>query len=225
MAPPRGSQTRSELVLASGSPRRLQLLEQIGYAPDHLSPADVDETPLRKERPDTYALRLAREKAAVAWARVSEVLDPTATYVVAADTVVALGRRILPKADSLDVAGQCLRGLSGRNHTVYTAVVVTGPKGRPRERLVETRVRMKRLSAGEIAGYLASGEWDGKAGGYAIQGRAGAFVVRLVGSYSAVVGLPLYETEQLLVGAGYRRPEDDGIHAMPAEPAAGTSDR
>lgn len=217
MAPKRGSQEDLVLVLASGSPRRLQLLEQIGYPPDHLSPADVDETPLRKERPSDYALRLAREKAAVAWGRVSEVLDPAATYVVAADTVVAHGRRIMPKADSLEVARDCLKALSGRNHTVYTAVVVTGPRGKARERLVETRVRLKRLSEREIAGYLEGGEWDGKAGGYAIQGRAGAFVVRLVGSYSSVVGLPLYETEQLLVGAGYRR-EAAAAHQRASEP-------
>jgi len=209
MARQRGSQSRSELVLASGSPRRLQLLEQIGFPPDHLSPADLDETPLKKERPSTYAARLAREKAAVAWARVAEVLNPASTYVVAADTVVALGRRILPKAESLDVAGRCLRSLSGRNHMVYCAVVVMGPRGKTRERLVETRVRLKRLSEGEIDEYLASGEWDGKAGGYAIQGRAGGFVMRLVGSYSAVVGLPLYETEQLLRGAGYN-PDPEG---------------
>jgi len=219
MASRSGSQATSELVLASGSPRRLQLLEQIGFTPDHLSPANVDETPLRKERPDDYALRLAREKAAVAWERVEEVLDPEDTYVVAADTVVALGRRILPKADSMDVAGQCLRSLSGRNHHVYSAVVVKGPQGKPRDRLVETRVRLKRLSESEIADYLASGEWDGKAGGYAIQGRAGAFVTRLVGSYSAVVGLPLYETEQLLVGMGYRRRAVDAGTDASTEPA------
>jgi septum formation protein len=212
MAQKRGNQSRSELVLASGSPRRLQLLEQIGFPPDHLSPANVDETPLRKERPSTYAARLAREKAAVAWGRVSEVLNPASTYVVAADTVVALGRRILPKAESLEVAERCLRSLSGRNHLVYSAVVVMGPRGKSRERLVETRVRMKRLSEKEIGDYLASGEWDGKAGGYAIQGRAGAFVMRLIGSYSAVVGLPLYETEQLLVGAGYRPEPDEVAH-------------
>jgi len=134
------------------------------------------------------------------------VLDPASTYVVAADTVVAMGRRILPKADSISVADACLRSLSGRNHTVYTAVVVTGPRGKVRDRLVVTRVKMKRLSEAEIAAYTASGEWEGKAGGYAIQGRAGAFVTRLIGSYTSVVGLPLYETEQLLLGAGYRRP-------------------
>ena len=195
----------SVLVLASGSPRRLQLLEQIGYGPDHLSPADVDETPLRKERPRDYALRLARDKAEVARERAREVLPGPETYVLAADTVVALGRRILPKADGYDVAQACLRALSGRNHRVFTAVVVIGPRGKPRERIVETRVKMKRLSEREMTDYLASAEWDGKAGGYAIQGRAGAFVTEIVGSYSNVVGLPLYETAQLLNGLGFAR--------------------
>lgn len=195
---------KSVLVLASGSPRRLQLLEQIGYRPDHLSPADIDETPHKGERPDAYAMRLAREKADVAFARVGEVLGHANAFVLAADTVVSAGRRILPKADSLDVADRCLRLLSGRSHRVVTAVVLMA-KGRTRERLVETRVKMKRLSEREIAEYLESGEWEGKAGGYAIQGRAGAFVMQLTGSYPNVVGLPLYETEQLLVGSGFRR--------------------
>lgn len=200
MARSRGPST---LVLASGSPRRLQLLEQIGYAPDHLSPSDIDETPLKKEQPDAYAARMAREKAAVAWDRAQDVLNADGVFVLAADTVVALGRRILPKADSLDVADGCLRNLSGRNHRVISAVVLlTG--GKPRERLVSTRVKMKRLSDGEIADYLASGEWEGKAGGYAIQGRAGAFVTQIIGSYSAVVGLPLYETKALLDGSGFQ---------------------
>ena len=194
------------LVLASGSPRRLQLLHQIGLRPDHLSPSDVDETPGKRERPNAYAARLAREKADVAWQRVHEVLDPANTFVLAADTVVSLGRRILPKADDAEVAKACLRRLSGRNHTVSTALVVMGPKSKPRSRLVETRVRFKRLSERELSDYVASGEWDGKAGGYAIQGRAGAFVSRLIGSYSAVVGLPLYETQQLLLGMGFRPP-------------------
>lgn len=195
------------LVLASGSPRRLQLLEQIGLAPDHLSPADIDETPLKNERPADLASRLARAKADVAWERVREVLDPGATFVMAADTVVAVGRRVMPKAESFDVAQACLRNLSGRGHKVYTSVVVITPKGKPRERLVETRITMKRLSEAEIADYLATGEWDGKAGGYAIQGYAGAFVTRVVGSYSSVVGLPLYEAKHLLVGNGFKRAE------------------
>jgi len=198
------SRKDSVLVLASGSPRRLQLLEQIGYAPDHLSPADIDETPKDKERPDAYAARMAREKAAVGLSRVREVMGADNTFVLAADTVVAVGRRILPKAESFETADRCLRQLSGRSHRVMTAVVVIS-RGKARERLVETRVKMKRLSEREIADYLATGEWEGKAGGYAIQGRAGAFVTQIVGSYAAVVGLPLYETEQLLVGGGFHR--------------------
>ena len=200
------SREKSVLVLASGSPRRLQLLEQIGYRPDHLSPADIDETPSKKESPNTYALRMAREKAAVAWERATGVLDRQRTYVLAADTVVAVGRRILPKAASQEEAKACLRALSGKSHRVTTAVVLNA-RGKTRERVVETRVRFKRLSDRDIADYLATGEWEGKAGGYAIQGRAGAFVTRLVGSYPAVVGLPIHEVEQLLVGTGYRPAE------------------
>jgi len=217
MALKRGGRSRQQLVLASGSPRRLQLLQQIGYPPDHISPADIDESPLKKERPSRYAARMAREKADVAWERVSKLLDPSITYVVAADTVVAMGRSILPKANAHHVAERCLRRISGGNHTVYGAVVVRGPRGRTRARLVETRVRMKRLDEREIADYLASGEWDGKAGGYAIQGRAGAFVIRLVGSYTAVAGLPLYETETLLRGIGYQSPI--ALEATDTEPA------
>lgn len=198
----------SVLILASGSPRRLALLEQVGLTPDHISPSDIDETPERKERPNAYALRLAHDKAEVARERARTIRNKRDTYILAADTVVAVGRRILPKADSYDVAQACLKTLSGRNHTVYTAIVAVGPSGRARERLVETRVKMKRLSGREIADYLASGEWDGKAGGYGIQGRAGAFVTQLVGSYSAVVGLPLYETVQLLSGMGFSRTGD-----------------
>lgn len=194
------------LVLASGSPRRLQLLEQIGYRPDHLSPADIDETPSKAERPAVYALRMAREKAAVAWERASGVLDRQNTFVLAADTVVAVGRRILPKANSFEEAEACLRALSGKSHRVTTAVVLNA-RGKVRERAVETRVKMKRLSDAEIAAYLATGEWEGKAGGYAVQGRAGAFVTQIVGSYTGVVGLPIYEVEQLLVGNGYRPAE------------------
>ena len=194
----------SVLILASGSPRRLALLDQIGIVPDHISPSDIDETPERKERPNVYAVRLAREKAEVAADRAREMLSQRDAYVLAADTVVSVGRRIMPKAESFEVAQACLKLLSGRSHLVSTAVVVIGPRGKVRERLVETRVKMKRLSDREIADYLASGEWNGKAGGYAIQGQAGAFVTRLVGSYPAVVGLPLYETAQLLHGLGYR---------------------
>ena len=194
---------RPRLVLASASPRRLALLQQVGIEPDALMPADVDETPEKTETPRDLARRLARLKAQAA-RRVAEKEETLGKcFVVAADTVVALGRRILPKTETMDEAAACLRLLSGRQHRVYTGVSVITPKGSRRERLVETRVRFKRLSPDEIETYLASGEWRGKAGGYAIQGLAGSFVVRLVGSYPNVVGLPLYETVSLLEGEGY----------------------
>ena len=194
---------RPKLVLASGSPHRLALLQQIGIEPDALIPADLDETPKRSELPRSLAVRLASEKAqasaAIARAR-PELAD---SFVIAADTVVCVGRRILPKCEIADEAGACLRLLSGRAHRVYTAVSVITPKGAERKRLVETRVRFKRLSGAEVEAYIASGEWRGKAGGYAIQGLAGAFVAKIVGSYTCVVGLPLYETLALLAGEGY----------------------
>jgi septum formation protein len=194
---------RPKLVLASGSPRRLSLVNQIGLEPDALRPTDIDETPKRGELPRACATRLARAKAEAAlnMIRIDEELK--GSYILAADTVVAVGRRILPKAELLDEAAQCLRLLSGRNHRVYTALCLVNPKEGFRQRLVETRVRFKRLSAEDIAAYLASGEWRGKAGGYAAQGLAGSFIVKLVGSYSNVVGLPLYETVALLSGEGY----------------------
>ncbi len=193
---------RPSLVLASGSPRRLALLQQAGIEPDAIIPAEIDETPRRNELPRSLAARLARGKAEVA-RKVVEAQPEPAGFVVAADTVVAVGRRILPKTELVDEAAQCLRLLSGRAHRVFTGVAVVTPRGSIRERLVETRVRFKRLSAHEFDHYLASGEWRGKAGGYAIQGLAGTFVARLIGSYTAVVGLPLYETVSLLAGEGY----------------------
>jgi len=194
---------RRPLVLASGSPRRLALLRQIGLDPSAVIPTEIDETPGKSELPRTLATRLAREKAEAA-AKTAEH-DPAMAegYVLAADTVVAVGRRILPKAELVDEASTCLRLLSGRAHRVYTGVALVTPKGVLRERLVETRVRFKRLSREELETYLGSGEWRGKAGGYAIQGLAGSFVVKLIGSYSNVVGLPLYETISLLGGEGY----------------------
>lgn len=194
---------RPKLVLASGSPRRLALINQAGIEPDALRPAELDETPKKGELPRACATRLARAKAEMALARVRADEELKGAYIIAADTVVALGRRILPKADLLDEAAQCLRLLSGRNHRVFTAVCLVTPKEGFRQRLVETRVRFKRLSEQDIEAYLASGEWRGKAGGYAVQGLAGAFVVKLVGSYTNVVGLPLYETVSLLTGEGY----------------------
>jgi septum formation protein len=194
---------RPKLVLASGSPRRLALLNQAGIDPDALKPADIDETPKRGELPRAYANRLARTKADTALASVKLDEELRGSFILAADTVVAVGRRILPKANLLDEAAQCLRLLSGRNHRVYTAICLVTPKESFRQRLVETRVRFKRLSAEDIESYLASGEWQGKAGGYAAQGIAGSFMVKIVGSYSNVVGLPLYETVALLGGEGY----------------------
>ncbi|MDC7789167.1 Maf-like protein [Rhodoplanes sp. TEM] len=194
---------RPKLVLASGSPRRLTLLNQAGIEPDALRPAEVDETPKRGELPRACANRLARQKAEVALAAVKADDDLRGAFIVAADTVVSVGRRILPKAELLDEAAQCLRLLSGRNHRVYTSVCVVTPKEAIRQRVVETRVRFKRLAPEDIEAYLASGEWRGKAGGYAVQGLAGSFVVKIVGSYSSVVGLPLYETTSLLAGEGF----------------------
>ena len=194
---------RPKLVLASGSPRRLALLQQAGLEPDALLPADIDETPLKSETARELVRRLARTKAEVArrTARTREELE--GAFVVAADTVVSVGRRILPKAEVVEEAAACLRLLSGRTHRVYTAVCVVTPRDAVRERLVESRVRFKRLSREDMEGYLASGQWRGKAGGYAIQGLAGTFVVKLVGSYPNIVGLPLYETISLLDGEGF----------------------
>jgi septum formation protein len=194
---------RPKLVLASASPRRLQLLQQVGIEPDALMPADIDETPLRNELPRSLAARLSAEKAKTALKVVDTRPELSGSYLLSADTVVAVGRRILPKCEISDEAGDCLRLLSGRQHRVYTALTIISPRTGERRRLVETRVRFKRLSATDIDAYLATGEWRGKAGGYAIQGLAGAFVVRLVGSYSSVVGLPLYEAMSLLAGEGY----------------------
>jgi septum formation protein len=194
---------RPKLVLASASPRRLALLQQIGIEPDELIPADIDETPKRSELPRTLAARLAREKARVAATIAHKREDLLQSHVIAADTVVSVGRRILPKCELMDEATDCLRLLSGRAHRVHTGVTLITPRGSERHRLVETRVRFKRLSGDEMEAYLASGEWRGKAGGYAIQGLAGSFAVKIVGSYSNIVGLPLHETMSLLTGEGY----------------------
>jgi septum formation protein len=194
---------RPRLVLASASARRLQLLNQIGVEPDKLLPADIDESPQPKELPRSLARRLARTKAQVSRRAAERDEKLASAFVLAADTVVAVGRRILPKPELTDEAAACLRLLSGRAHRVYTGLCLITPSGKVRERLVETRVRFKRLGREEIETYLGSGEWQGRAGGYAIQGRAGAFVVTIVGSYTNVVGLPLYETMTLILGEGY----------------------
>ena len=191
------------LVLASASPRRLALLRQAGVEPAALLPADIDETPLKGESPRSLAVRLANEKAAAALRTLQNRADLAGAFLLAADTVVSVGRRTLPKCELAEEADQCLRLLSGRAHRVHTAVVVVTPGGATRRRLVETRVRFKRLSRSELSSYLECGEWRGKAGGYAIQGRAGAFAIKLVGSYTSVVGLPLYETMNLLGGEGF----------------------
>ena len=194
---------RPKLVLASGSPRRLALLNQVGLEPDSLGPVEIDESPERGELPRTLAVRLAREKALASRPRVRGREDIKGAYILAADTVVAVGRRILPKPELLDEAASCLRLLSGRTHRVYSGICLITPGDLERTRLVETRVRFKRLSNEDLENYLASGEWRGKAGGYAIQGLAGSFVTKLVGSYSSVMGLPLYETTTMLAGEGY----------------------
>ncbi|MEZ0212386.1 MAG: Maf-like protein [Xanthobacteraceae bacterium] len=197
---------RPNLILASGSPRRLALLGQAGIEPDALLPAEIDETPERGELPRRLALRLARGKAETARARhdlTRQADGAPPAFLLAADTVVAVGRRILPKPEITEEAADCLRLLSGRAHRVYTGIALVTPKGSVRTRLVETRVRFKRLSRDDMESYLGSGEWRGKAGGYAIQGLAGTFVVKLVGSYSNVVGLPLAEAVALLAGEGY----------------------
>lgn len=195
-SPPHGP----HLVLASASPRRLDLLTQIGFPPDGVAPADVDETPLARELPRTLAARLAEAKA-----RAVANLRP-ADFVVGADTVVAVGRRVLPKALDESEARRCLAFLSGRRHRIYGGVCAIAPGGRAVVRVVVTVVAFKSLTPREIADYLACGEWHGKAGGYAIQGRAAVFVRQVIGSYSNVVGLPLFETAAMLKGLGYRPP-------------------
>jgi septum formation protein len=195
--------SKLHLVLASGSPRRLELLQQAGIEPERLLPADVDETPERSEHPRSLAKRLSKVKAETVLAVLKERGEGENRLVLSADTVVSVGRQILPKAELIDDAVANLRILSGRTHRVHTGVCLIGPSAKLRQRLVETRVRFKRLSRDDIDSYLASGEWRGKAGGYAIQGFAGSFVVRLVGSYTNVVGLPLYETIALLGGEGF----------------------
>jgi septum formation protein len=185
------------LVLASASPRRLDLLRQIGIVPDRVDPADIDETPHRGELPAAHVVRLAEAKA-----RPVATRHPAA-FILAADTVVACGRRILPKAENEATARFCLELLSGRRHRVYGGVALVTPAGAIAIRRVISQVQFKRLNDTEMNAYLASGEWRGKAGGYAIQGRAAALVPWIAGSYSNVVGLPLYETAQLLAGRGY----------------------
>ena len=182
-------------ILASASPRRRDLLAQIGLTPAQIIPADINEDPIKGELPRLHALRLACEKAQkVALVHPGEVI-------LASDTVVGVGRRILPKTEDRNSAEECLQLLSGRAHRVFTGVAVIDTDGQLRSRVSETRLKMKRLSESEIIEYLDSEEWDGKAGGYGIQGRAGAFIHHISGSYTGVVGLPVYETRNLLMAA------------------------
>ncbi|MGE7370757.1 Maf-like protein [Neorhizobium sp. NPDC001467] len=192
-----------KLILASGSPRRLDLLNQAGIRPARLMPMDIDETPKKSEHPRSLARRLATEKAEAALAVLKGDLEWRHSYILSADTVVSVGRRILSKTEYSDEASSALHLLSGRGHKVYTGICLVTPGGQARIRVVETKVRFKRLSGLEIDHYLASDQWRGKAGAYAIQGIAGGFVQKLVGSYTNVVGLPLYETLGLLSGEGF----------------------
>ena len=185
----------SNLILASASPRRRELIARLGIVPSAIAAAAIDETPRKAEAPRVYAQRMAREKA--------QAITGNGAFVLAGDTVVALGRRILPKAEDEAAARLCLKLMSGRRHRVLSAIALRGPDGTVRERLSETIVRFKPLSAAEIDAYIAGGEWHGKAGGYAIQGSAEGLIAWISGSHSGVVGLPLFETRALLKAAGF----------------------
>ncbi len=186
------------LILASASPRRLQLLAQIGIVPDQVLATDIDESPLKNELPRALALRLAVEKA-----RAAQVMVDQPAYILAADTVVAMGRRVFDKALTSDDAEKCLRAMSGRRHRVYGGIALISPDGTLRKRVVTTHMIMKRLSEQDIQEYVAGGEWHGKAGGYGFQGRAAVFIKSVTGSPSNVIGLSLYDTMGLLTGSRY----------------------
>jgi septum formation protein len=187
--------THAPLILASASPRRLDLLKQIGIVPAQIIPADIDETPLKNELPRALALRLSQEKCATLPSVIGH-------FVLAADTVVAVGRRILPKGETVEDATHCLDLLSGRSHRVITGFTLRLPDGKTKSRLVSTRVTFKHLTSSEKSDYIASREWHGKAGAYGIQGLAAGFVSGINGSYSNIVGLPLYEFRAMLSGVG-----------------------
>ncbi len=199
----RRAELKQKFVLASASPRRLQLLGQVGIEPDGLRPASLDETPKKGELPRVYATRLARAKAETARDQIANDKDLADAFVLAADTVVALGRRILIKPESIEQAIATLQLLSGRAHRVMTSICLITPDDKVRQKIIDTRVRLRRLSREDIEAYIASREWKGKAGGYAIQGLAGSFVQKIVGSYTNVVGLPLTEVMGLLGGDGF----------------------
>lgn len=196
-------QSRPKLVLASGSPRRMALLAQVGINPDALRPSEIDETPRKGEMPRGLVQRLARQKAEAARDQIANDRDIADSFVLAADTIVSIGRRILMKPQFMEEAVASLQLLSGRSHRVMTGICLITPDDKMRARIVETRVRFKHLSRSEIEAYIASREWRGKAGGYAIQGLAGAFVQKIIGSYTNVVGLPLSEVTSMLVGEGF----------------------
>ena len=188
--------TGPDLILASASPRRSELIARLGIVPSAIAAADIDETPHKAEVPRDYAGRMAREKAVA--------VSGGGAHVLAGDTVVALGRRILPKAEDEATARHCLKLISGRRHRVFSAIALKAPDGTLRERLSETIVRFKSLSPAEVDAYIAGGEWRGKAGGYAIQGSAEGLIAWISGSHSGVMGLPLFETRALLISAGFR---------------------
>ena len=191
--------TAAPFILASASPRRKALLEQIGVAPDSIVAANIDEAPLKGEAPRDHALRLAQEKAEAVAA------DNSGAFVLGSDTVVAVGRRILPKAEEEQTARDCLALISGRTHRVYSGVALAKPDKIVLTRIVETRVKVRRLNDAAIDDYIRSDEWKGKAGGYAIQGLFAKHIQSIIGSYSNVVGLPLYETSNLIDGCGVGR--------------------
>ena len=186
----------SPFVLASASPRRVELLAQIGLQPEDIVPADIDETPFQAERPDTYAARMALTKAKTISAQAN------GKAILAADTVVAVGRRILPKAETIDDVRQCLRLLSGRQHRVFGGICLIDSDGKPYQRLSVSKVKFRRLGDDEAEAYISSGDWQGKAGGYAIQGLAARYISQISGSYSNIVGLDLFQTSGLLRAAG-----------------------
>ena len=199
----RRAELKPKLVLASASPRRMTLLAQAGVEPDSVRPSSIDETPTKGEMPRSLVMRLARAKAEETRDLIANDRDIADAYILAADTVVAVGRRILGKPAFVEEAVACLQLLSGRNHRVLTCVCIITPEDRIRLKVVDTRVRFKRLSKEDIESYVASREWRGKAGGYAIQGLAGCFVQKIAGSYTNVVGLPLSEVVSMLVGEGF----------------------
>ena len=195
---------KKQVVLASQSPRRIQLLKQIGIEPKCSFGVEADETPLKGELPKRLAARLAQKKAELASEKLESKGVDYPCFLVTADTVVGVGRRVLPKTQNINEARECMEMLSGRTHRVYTGVCVVSPELVRRTRIVETKVKFKSLGEQEIEQYINSNEWDGKAGGYAIQGMAEKFITQIIGSYSNVVGLPLYETSSLLYGLGYQ---------------------